>query len=81
MLYNNPNHQANNEENEKIGINDFIKIEKIGTGQFSTVYKVKNIKDGNIYAMKVIEKRPESEEEEQKKQIKREFRKMLSLEK
>ena len=74
MLYYNPNHQTNNEENyNNKQITDFIKLEKIGTGQFSTVYKVKDIKNGNIYAMKVIEKRPENEKEEQKKQIKREI--------
>ena len=58
-------------------LSNFEKIEKIGTGQYSTVYKVKNMKDGEIYAMKVIEKRPESETEEQKKQIKREINNLI----
>ena len=62
MLYNNPNHQENIEvEYKQRQISDFQKIEKIGTGQFSTVYKVKDIKNGDIYAMKVIEKRPENQ--------------------
>jgi len=67
MIYNNQNDQVNNYE----------KIEKIGTGQFSTVYKVRKLTDGNIYAMKVIEKRPESETEEQKKQINREINNLI----
>ena len=70
------NDQVNNNENE-LKLNNYEKIEKIGTGQFSTVYKVKNLKDGYIYAMKVIEKRPESETEEQKKQIKREINNLI----
>jgi serine/threonine protein kinase len=70
------NDQVNNNENE-LKLNNYEKIEKIGTGQFSTVYKVKNLKDGKIYAMKVIEKRPESETEEQKKQIKREINNLI----
>ena len=77
MLYNNPSHQTTYEEDEKdkynCQINDFQIIEKIGTGQFSTVYKVKDKQFEHIYAMKVIEKRPENEKEEQKKQIKREI--------
>ena len=54
-------------------LNDYEKMEKIGTGQFSTVFKVKSINSGFIYAMKVIEKRPKSESQEQKKQIEREI--------
>ena len=79
MLYNNQNYQSNNLDYkyENNQINDFQKKEKIGTGQFSTVYKCKNIKTGDIYAMKVIEKRPESEKEEQKKQIKREIENLI----
>lgn len=78
MFYNNPNHQPSSEEKENNGfqkfqIEDYERLEKIGTGQFSTVYKVKNKKNGDIYALKVIEKRPESEKETQKKQIQREI--------
>ena len=77
MIYNNLNRQINYEEGkgikETVKFTDFEKIEKIGTGQFSTVFKVKHKKTGNIYAMKAIEKRPESEKKEQKKQIKREI--------
>ena len=76
MICNSPNYQENNNESE-LTLNDFEIIEKIGTGQFSTVHKVKNLKNGNIYAMKVIEKRPESETEEQKKQIKREINNLI----
>ena len=72
MLYNNSEHQGNNYKHQS-QMNDFEIIKKIGTGQFSTVYKVKNKKVNHIYAMKVIEKRPENEKEEQKKQIKREI--------
>ena len=70
------NNQVKNNENE-LKLNDYEKIEKIGTGQFSTVYKVKDITNGKIYAMKVIEKRPESETEDQKKQIKREINNLI----
>jgi len=74
MLYNNSEHQGNiGNYKHQSQMNDFEIIKKIGTGQFSTVYKVKNKKVNHIYAMKVIEKRPENEKEEQKKQIKREI--------
>ena len=52
---------------------DYEKINKIGTGQFSTVYKVRHKKSGDIFAMKVIEKRPENQQKEQQKQVKREI--------
>ena len=35
-------------------INDFQIIEKLGKGAFSSVYKVKRIKDGNTYALKKV---------------------------
>jgi len=76
MKSDNPNNQENNNDSE-LKLEDFEIIEKIGTGQFSTVHKVKNLKNGNIYAMKVIEKRPESETEKQKKEIKREINNLI----
>ena len=73
--YYNPLHQTiiNNQNDQFNNLANFERLEKIGTGQFSTVYKVKNKQTGDIYAMKVIEKRSESQKEEQKKQIKREI--------
>ena len=41
----------------KIGeeFNDkFVIIEKLGWGYYSTVWKVKNIEDDNLYALKVV---------------------------
>ena len=69
------NYNQNQDKNiyQSFGPNDYEKIEKIGTGQFSTVYKVRHINSGDIYAMKVIEKRPENQKAEQLKQIKREI--------
>lgn len=75
--YNNYNRNTSNDRYKNYDINDYQIIEKIGTGQFSTVYKVKNIKIGDIYAMKVIEKRPENQKAEQQKQIKREVGNLL----
>ena len=70
MKYSIPNHKVDNQDNQlyyETSENDFERLEKIGTGQFSTVYKVRSKKHNDIYAMKVIEKRPESQKEEQKK--------------
>ena len=46
-------------------MNDFKIISKLGEGAYSTVYKVRSKKHNDIYAMKVIEKRPESQKDEQ----------------
>ena len=75
MAYNNLYHQyfINDKDYKFNSISDYEKLGKIGTGQFSTVYKVRNKHTGDIYAMKVIEKRPESQKAEQSKQIKREI--------
>ena len=54
-------------------IQDYEKMELIGNGTFSAVYKVKNKRYGDIYAMKIIGKRPDIQKEEQKKQIQREI--------
>ena len=35
-------------------IRDFTPIEKIGEGSFSSVYKVKRIADGKVYALKKV---------------------------
>ena len=73
QYYNNTNGNIKDDRYKNFTIKDYIIKEKVGTGQFSTVYKVKNKKDGFIYAMKVIEKRPENQKAEQQKQIKREI--------
>ena len=44
--------------NNEINLNNYEKIEKIGKGQFSTVYKVKNKNTNIICAMKIVEKYP-----------------------
>lgn len=79
MFYNNPNKQLIKKEYSpnQITINDFERIERIGAGTFSIVYKIKEKRTGNIYAMKVIEKRPENESKEQKKQIEREIQNLI----
>ena len=69
----NDNSNSQIEAKSKSQLTDYIIIEKIGTGQFSTVFKVKSKNSKFIYAMKVIEKRPKSESQEQKKQIEREI--------
>ena len=79
MKYNNQNRKTKNtnlayKNNE---LQDFEIIEKIGRGTFSTVYKVRHKKHNEIYAMKVIEKRPGEGEKEQTKQIKREIDNLL----
>mgnify|MGYP002626032512 CR=1 FL=1 len=48
----------------------YEKIEKIGTGTFSTVYKVRHKEQNIMFAMKIIEKKAGPEQE---KQIKREI--------
>ena len=63
--------------NKQINLKDYERIEKIGKGQYSTVYKVRNKANNCIYAMKVIEKNPGSQEETQKKQIRREIENLL----
>ena len=51
-------------------LREYEKIEKIGTGTFSTVYKVRHKEKNIIFAMKIIEKKAGPEQE---KQIKREI--------
>ena len=84
MEYSNQNHLKNNNnvdefpsyQNSKY--EDFKKIgKKIGSGQFSKVYKCKNIKTGDIYAMKIIEKLPEGQLELQEKQVRREIQNLF----
>lgn len=76
-MYFDDNNDRFNEFNNDIDLNNFEKIEKIGKGQFSTVYKVKNKIDGCTYAMKVIEKNPESQKDIQLKQLRREIENLL----
>lgn len=35
-------------------LRDFVPLEKLGEGSFSTVYKVKRISDSKIYALKKV---------------------------
>ena len=72
-IYYNYNQNLNKDIYQSFLPTDYEKIEKVGTGQFSTVYKVRHKKTGDIFAMKVIEKRPENQQKEQLKQIKREI--------
>jgi len=51
-------------------LREYEKIEKIGAGTFSTVYKVRHKQKNIIFAMKIIEKKAGPEQE---KQIKREI--------
>ena len=72
-LYNNYTQNKNKKDiYASFEIGDYQKLELIGRGQFSTVYKVKHKRFGDLYAMKVIGKRPENQKAEQLKQIKRE---------
>ena len=80
MEYSNQNHLQNNNNDNEISsylnskFEDFEKIgKKIGSGQFSKVYKCRNKKTGDIYAMKIIEKLSESQFDIQEKQVKREI--------
>ena len=50
--YNNSIQKVYNDKYQSCGIQDYQEIERIGSGTFSTVYKVKNIRYGDIYAMK-----------------------------
>ena len=61
---------------KEINLNDYETIETIGKGTFSKVYKVKN-KNGNIYAMKVIEKCGKTQSQDQLKQVRREIENLL----
>ena len=71
------NYMRCNDFNQQINLNEYQVIEKIGKGQFSTVYKVKNKKTNSKYAMKIIEKSSESQKETQLKQIRREIDNLL----
>ena len=44
--------------NNPIGnsISDFINLQRLGSGQFGTVFKMKSKKNGQIYAVKIVEK-------------------------
>ena len=72
-IYYNYNQNLNKDIYQSFLPTDYENPEKVGTGQFSTVYKVRYTKTGDIYAMKVIEKRPENQKAEQIKQINREI--------
>lgn len=37
-----------------MGLHDFRKLKKLGSGSYGSVYKVRRLKDGEIYAMKVV---------------------------
>ena len=36
------------------GLKDFVIMQKLGDGAYSSVYKVKRIEDGQIYALKKV---------------------------
>lgn len=36
-------------------LRDFIPLEKLGEGSFSTVYKVKRVSDEKMYALKKVQ--------------------------
>ena len=84
MVYSNQNHLKNNNNVDELAFyqnskyEDFEKIgRRIGAGQFSKVYKCKNKKTGDIYAMKIIEKSSESQLELQEKQVRREIQNLF----
>ena len=62
--------------NKEINLAEYEIKEKIGKGQYSTVYKVEK-KNKCIYAMKVIEKNSSNQKEIQLKQIRREIQNLL----
>ena len=76
MIYSTIEHKLGN-KNPNCRIEDYEILEKIGRGQFSTVYKVKNKNGNDIYAMKVIEKRLESQKETQIKELNREIQNLI----
>jgi NIMA (never in mitosis gene a)-related kinase len=39
-----------------MSLNDFVILQRIGEGSYSSVHKVKRISDGNIYALKQVYK-------------------------
>lgn len=53
-------------------IEDYVLENKIGEGQFGTVYKAKNIKTGNYFAIKVISKSLFKNNKLMRRQLKRE---------
>ena len=71
------NNKRVNDFNLELNLEEYEQIEKIGKGQFSTVYKVRNKKNNNIYAMKIIEKNTGKQKEIQLKQIRREIQNLL----
>ena len=84
MDYSNIDHQNNNNNDDEMPFyqnskyEDFEKIgKKVGAGTFSKVYKCKNKKTGDIYAMKIIEKRSESQLDQQDKQVRREIQNLF----
>lgn len=42
------------QDNHSTSITNFIPLEKIGEGSFSSVYKVRRISDDQIYALKKV---------------------------
>ena len=43
---------GNNKSHQPGRLSDFQIIKKLGDGAYSSVYKIKKISDGNIYALK-----------------------------
>ena len=56
-IYNNYNQNLSKDTYKSFSMDDYEKLEEIGMGQFSTVYKVRYKKTGDIFAMKKIKKR------------------------
>ena len=72
-IYNNYNQNLSKDTYKSFSMDDYEKLEEIGMGQFSTVYKVRYKKTGDIFAMKKIKKRTKNQTKEQKKQFDREI--------
>ena len=45
---------AESPRNQSTSITNFIPLDKIGEGSFSSVYKVRRISDDQIYALKKV---------------------------
>ena len=59
-------------------LREFVPLEKLGEGSFSTVYKVKRVSDGKIYALKKV--RMNNLKEKEKLSAVNEIRILASLE-